>query len=347
MTLQEENLRNMSFQLDYPYISPRLAMFNIVHRCNAGCQYCADWKNDPDPKNDLPLTNILHIIDDLKSLGVQVLMLTGGEPFLRKDIFEIIEYARNLGFEVSLITNGTALTEKSVHRLAALDLYKIGVSIDSLDPERMFAIRRLPVKRVTRTIEMLADLRKSTYAKLNIALFVTVNRLNIIDLLPLAHYAQKLNVTVQYQPVHFSGSGTLEQVTDNLWPNNEEIDRLQEVVRDLITLKSEGYSINNRSEFLALIPTYFRDKTFYPGNQCTVAYTDIIIDTELGVRPCWSMEPVEFISKRTPLREIWFSEEMRIARKMIREKKCPGCLYACHINKSYTDLPPIEQSLGL
>jgi len=342
MNHTDSDLRNLSFQIDYPLIRPRIAMFNVIKRCNAGCQYCADWKNDPNPNTDPPASEIKRIIDDLKSLGVKVVMFTGGEPLLRKDIFDLMEYVRNLDLEVSIITNGTALTEEGVHRLAKMNASKVGVSIDSLDQSRMLEIRRLKIARVLKSVRMLAGFRKNLYPNLNVTLYVTVNRINIGDLLPMAEFAKDLDISIQYQPVHFSGSGTPDQVLENLWPDANEIGNLRLVIDSLIAKKREGYPINSREEFLAQIPNFFRDKTFYPGDQCSVAYTDVVIDTEFGLRPCWPMEPIAYLNdERTNIRDIWYSDEMKRVRKLIREKKCPGCLYACHLNKSYTLLPPI------
>lgn len=340
--MSDEHFRDLSFQMDYPLISPRLAMLNIVRRCNAQCQYCVDWKNDPNPNTDPPASEIMRIIDELVEIGVKVVMFTGGEPLLRKDIFDLMGYAVEKGLEVSIITNGTALTEEKIHALARLQAYKVGVSIDSLDQSRMLQIRGLKIAQVLKAIRLLAELKGTIYPALNVVMYVTVTRINIRDLLPMLEFAKDNGITIQYQPVQFSGSGTTDEVLENLWPKGEEIEELETIFDILIAKKFEGYPINNRAEFLAQIPIFFRNKTFYPGDQCTVAYTDVVIDTEFGLRPCWPMEPIAYLNDgKSSIRDLWFSEDMKQVRKLIREKKCPGCLYACHLNKSYTPLPSL------
>ncbi len=342
MTLLDLELLNRSFQNDQPYIEPRFAMFNVVKRCNAGCQYCADWKNDPDPRTDPSASHIRSIIDGLRELGVLVVMFTGGEPLLRKDIFELMEYTLEREMHVSMITNGTALTEQAARRLLEMPTWMLGISIDSLNEARMQTIRGLKLARVLKAITMVAALKRAEYPEQYVMMNVTISRLNIADLLPLAELAAQLDIEVSYQPVQAAGSGATQHVDENLWPNAAEIAQIDSMVDQLINLKEQGYPISNRAEFLAQIPHFFQQRSFYPGDQCTVAYTDVVIDTEFGVRPCWPMEPVTYLNDQTTrIQDVWFSPEMKAARATIRAKKCPGCLYACHLNKPHTPLPPL------
>ena len=69
-------------------------------------------------------------MDDLKSFGVPVLILSGGEPLLRPDIFEVSARAKQMGFYVGLSTNGTLIDEKNIDAIAAANYDYVGISID-------------------------------------------------------------------------------------------------------------------------------------------------------------------------------------------------------------------------
>ena len=71
-------------------------------------------------------------MDDLRGFGVPVLILSGGEPLLRPDIFEISRRAREQGFYVGLSTNGTLINEDNIDTIAAMNYNYVGISIDGL-----------------------------------------------------------------------------------------------------------------------------------------------------------------------------------------------------------------------
>lgn len=334
-----------SYVDDEPLVAPTTAMFDIVKRCNAGCGYCADWKNDPDPRTDPSRELISGILRGLRDLGVPRVVLAGGEPFLRRDLPEIVAETSDLGLRFGVITNGTAVTEQRAALVCARGPEFMGVSVDSLDAGRMHAIRRLPLNRVLRTVEVLRGLRER--APFVITLQVTITKLNIDDLLPLAAYAAQHELTVSYQPVHFSGSGAQDSVMRELWPDEADIARLSGIVGELVAMRRQGTTIKNREEHLGLIPEFFARRTFYPAGGCTVAYTDVVIDTEFAVRPCWSMDAVAQLSATNGLVDVWHSEAMRAVRREIRQGNCPGCLYKCHISRPHLDLPPVPETIAV
>ncbi|TDB80744.1 radical SAM protein [Actinomadura sp. KC216] len=331
-----------TFLDDVPSGPPVTAYMNIIRRCNARCQYCTDWTAPRNPHLDPSRDRLRTIFTELKRLGVRDVVLSGGEPFLRRDLDGVLRDAHQLGFGIRIISNGTLIRPGHIELIRELGIDRVGVSIDSLSAERMKAIRGLRVHQVTRAIETLAEAR-TRHPSLRVSIYVTVNRLNIEDLVPLAEYAKGLRIDVQYQPVHFAETGLEEHILTELWPDERDIERLGEVVEELLLRKRTGdLPINNRPEFLATIPAFFRNRTFHP-ERCTVAYTDVVIDGELNLKPCWSMPPVKNLAAPdTDLVELWHSGEMREIRRDIREHRCPGCLYVCHLNKPHVPLPELR-----
>ena len=79
--------------------------WRCTRACNYNCLYCS-FASNPTAVNEIDTKGGMRIVDDLYEMGAKWFGLSGGEPLLRKDIFEIIAHAKSLGMNVSLITNG-------------------------------------------------------------------------------------------------------------------------------------------------------------------------------------------------------------------------------------------------
>ena len=75
-----------------------VVIWNLIRRCNLTCKHCYSISADVDFPGELDTSEIYAVMDDLKRFGVPVLILSGGEPLLRKDIFDISRRAKAMGF---------------------------------------------------------------------------------------------------------------------------------------------------------------------------------------------------------------------------------------------------------
>ncbi|TLX57636.1 heme d1 biosynthesis radical SAM protein NirJ [Stutzerimonas nosocomialis] len=112
---------------------PPVVIWNLLRRCNLTCKHCYATSADSVFRNELDTGEALEVIDDLHEAGVRVLILSGGEPLLRDDIFELSDYARLRGFYVALSTNGTLIGDGNIERIAASHYDYVGISIDGLE----------------------------------------------------------------------------------------------------------------------------------------------------------------------------------------------------------------------
>ncbi len=110
-----------------------VVIWNLIRRCNLSCRHCYSTSLDIDFKDELTTAQIKATIDDLKVARVPVLILSGGEPLMRPDIFEITAYAKSKGFYVALSTNGTLIDESNIEKIKAADYQYVGISIDGLE----------------------------------------------------------------------------------------------------------------------------------------------------------------------------------------------------------------------
>ncbi len=109
-----------------------VVIWNLVRRCNLTCKHCYSISADIDFPGELSTRQVFDVMDDLKRFHVPVLILSGGEPLLRADIFEISRRAKEMGFYTALSTNGTLIDEKNIDKIASMGYDYLGISIDGV-----------------------------------------------------------------------------------------------------------------------------------------------------------------------------------------------------------------------
>src|SRR3989338_1232309 len=110
-----------------------VGIWNLIRRCNLPCLHCYSISTDIDFPGELATHEVFGVMDDLKAFGVPALILSGGEPLLRKDLFEIAERSKALGFYTALSTNGTLIDLPLARRIATTGFDYVGISLDGLE----------------------------------------------------------------------------------------------------------------------------------------------------------------------------------------------------------------------
>ena len=111
-------------------------MLELTYRCNFKCKHCyipGSYKKKF--RQELNTKQIFSILDQLQELGCLYLGLTGGEPFLREDIFKILGYAKKKGFQIIIYTNGSLIDEDKAQRLQRLSPNKVDITIPAVSKD--------------------------------------------------------------------------------------------------------------------------------------------------------------------------------------------------------------------
>lgn len=120
---------------------------NLTRRCNLACDHCymdADTREDVD-EGELSTAEIKDLLDQITSRSNETMVvLTGGEPLLRKDLDELVAHGSGLGLSMVVGTNGVLLDEDRVLSLKVAGAMGMGISLDSLDPEHHDGFRGCP-----------------------------------------------------------------------------------------------------------------------------------------------------------------------------------------------------------
>ncbi len=111
----------------------RYLFWETTRRCNLNCRHCGSDCGRDDSLPGMPAELVLKVLGDIAAAwdarGI-MLVVSGGEPLVRPDLFEILAWAQTLGFRIGMVTNGWALTASVADRLASVGLESIVVSLD-------------------------------------------------------------------------------------------------------------------------------------------------------------------------------------------------------------------------
>ncbi|HYD93896.1 MAG TPA: heme d1 biosynthesis radical SAM protein NirJ [Noviherbaspirillum sp.] len=109
-----------------------VVIWNLIRRCNLTCKHCYSLSADTDYAGELSTGEVFTVMDDLRSFRVPVLILSGGEPLLRPDIYEVARHAKQMGFYVGLSTNGTLVDRGNIDSIAEVGFDYVGISLDGI-----------------------------------------------------------------------------------------------------------------------------------------------------------------------------------------------------------------------
>jgi len=168
-------------------LAPRLHLvaWEITRSCNLFCAHCRGSATADTYKDELTTSECFRLIDQIVEVGRPILILTGGEPLSRPDVFEIARYASDKGLRVVMGTNGTLITEEIAASLKEVPVSRVGISLD-------FPVADLQDKFRGQSGAFDAALRGIAHAReagIEVQINSTVTRLNVDyldDLLDLA-----------------------------------------------------------------------------------------------------------------------------------------------------------------
>lgn len=177
----------------------------VTDRCNLRCFYCMpeegiDWLSRTEL---MTYEEMLRICSWLIKMGVNKIRITGGEPFVRKDIMKFLTALSMIqGLEQLTITTNGVLTAPLVPELKKLGIHSVNLSLDTLDRNRFFSIaKRDELPQVLETLEQL--LRHNIDVKINA---VVMDGKNTQDILPLVELTKELPVSVRFiEEMPFNG----------------------------------------------------------------------------------------------------------------------------------------------
>ena len=123
---------------------PRLIFWEVTKGCNLRCIHCRATATELSSPTDLPTAKALDIIDQIAAHSNPILVLSGGEPLYRSDIFQLAKYATDKGLRVALATNGTLVTKEVARMIADSGVKRVSISLDGADAATHDSFRGIP-----------------------------------------------------------------------------------------------------------------------------------------------------------------------------------------------------------
>ena len=130
--------------LQAPSLAPNVIAWESTRACNFACVHCrAQAQKLPDP-NQLTTQEAINLVDQIADLCKPLLVITGGDPLQRRDIFDIASYASSRGIRVAMSPSGSDITPEVIEKMKASGVKMISLSLDGSTSEIHDSFRQVP-----------------------------------------------------------------------------------------------------------------------------------------------------------------------------------------------------------
>lgn len=298
----------------------RMVAWELTRNCNLNCLHCRASASTGPYTGELTTDECKGIIDDILSFSSPTVILTGGEPLMRDDIFDIINYGNQKGLRLVIAINGTLLTNKKAQKLKDGGIKRVSLSLDGKDKASHDAFRGVEgsYDAVMKAAKILSKIG------LPFQINTTVTRLNVNDLEAIFNLARSIGA-VAWHVFLLIPVGRGERL------KGEELDaNMYEDVLEWL------YSVEKRNEIemkVTCAPHYYRivkEKGDTPKSAGCLAGKSFLFISHRGMaQPCGYLEVPSGDVKDMGVRKVW--EESPVFRNLrdlsAYKGKCGGCKY--------------------
>lgn len=181
-----------------------VVVWNATRRCNLKCIHCYAHAKDTSFKDELSTDEGKALLDDLAQFGVPVILFSGGEPVMRKDLPELARYAVGHGMRAVISTNGTLITPEKARLFKEIGLSYVGISLDGMEEVND---RFRGVKGAFQ--DALNGIRNCQEAGIKVGLRFTINKLNAAEIPAIFDLLEDLNVPrICFYHLVYAGRGS-------------------------------------------------------------------------------------------------------------------------------------------
>ncbi|HEV1992738.1 MAG TPA: radical SAM protein [Candidatus Acidoferrum sp.] len=313
---------------------PLSVHFDLTYRCNERCVHCY---LDHDDHGEMTTAECLKVLDDLARSGALFLTFSGGEIFLRPDLYEILAAARRLHFDISLKSNALLVTPERAARLREFGVRRVQISVYSDIPAVHDAITKVPgsLQRTLAAIPILLE------HGMQVKLACPLMQENLMAYRGVMALAEKLGVPyildLTITPMIDGSSGPLA--------HRASVSSLLPVLRDpaLHACKPQP-SAQAASAMNALPPSFGSavssgiESLAYEDLPCSAGHNSCYISPYGDVFPCVQLPQAAGNLRREKFEDIWYHAPQLERLRAIRESQLPICS-RCEI-RSYCERCP-------
>jgi 12,18-didecarboxysiroheme deacetylase len=181
-----------------------VVVWNVTRRCNLKCVHCYAHAKNTSFDNELSTDQGKQLIDDLAEFGSPVMLFSGGEPLVRKDLPQLAAYAVEKGMRAVISTNGTLITPEMARNLKEIGLSYVGISLDGMEE---INDRFRGVSGAFRSA--LEGIKNSQAAGIKVGLRFTVNKFNVNEIPKIFQLLEEMDIPrVCFYHLVYAGRGT-------------------------------------------------------------------------------------------------------------------------------------------
>ncbi|MDE5832860.1 MAG: 12,18-didecarboxysiroheme deacetylase [Desulfovibrio sp.] len=202
-----------------------VVVWNMTRRCNLRCVHCYAQAVDENGADAITTAKAKEIIDDLADYGVPVMLFSGGEPLVRRDLTELASYATQKGMRAVISTNGTLISREKAKELKDVGLSYVGISLDGLKEahDRFRGVRGAFEKA-------LSGIENCKAEGLKVGLRFTINKRNVGEIPGIFQLLEDLEIPrACFYHLVYSGRGS-QLINEDL--NHRETRQVVDLIMD-------------------------------------------------------------------------------------------------------------------
>lgn len=316
-----------------------VVVWNVGQRCNLKCIHCYSQSQNKEYPGELSNAEGRGLIEDLARFGSPVILFSGGEPLLRKDLLILAQMATDRGMRAVISTNGTLITTKMAGELKRIGLSYVGVSLDGMQQtnDRFRGVEGA-------FAAALRGIRNCQEAGIKVGLRFTINRRNALDIPEIFDLLEKENIPrVCFYHLVYAGRGTRLMEEDLDHPETRKVvDMIIDRTKDLHERNKavEVLTVDNHADGPYLYLRMDREQSprtaevlkllqMNEGNSSGVGIGCVSWDGSVHADQFWRYYSFGNVRQR-PFSEIWMDRrEPLMAQLKEKRKHVKGRCAAC------------------
>ena len=242
-------IANFGIRYPQPTGAPVTIVWNFTNRCNLNCLHCHQDSSPTSSGSELTTSQAFKVIDNMSDAGVAILTFSGGEPLLRKDLYDAIEKANDNGMLCTIASNGTLMTPRVAKKLAKVGIKRVEIGLDGARAETHDFLRN-KLGSFEATIKGIRNCAAAGFDEL--ATTMTLHSRNISELEETMDLAEKLGATRFYLNRLIPAGRGVEAYYLDVMPR-EKIEALEALYNKFYKSVTEGFGMQ----------CYARGMTYY------------------------------------------------------------------------------------
>ncbi|MBG0776222.1 MAG: 12,18-didecarboxysiroheme deacetylase [Desulfovibrionaceae bacterium] len=318
-----------------------VVVWNMTQRCNLKCVHCYAHAIDEQGQDDIGTEQAKAMIDDLAAFGAPVMLFSGGEPLVRRDLIELAKHARAKGMRAVISTNGTLITQEKAQELKEVGLSYVGISLDGAE-EVHDRFRGVPgaYRKALKAVE------NCKAEGLKVGLRFTINKRNAAEIPHLFQLVRDLEVPrICFYHLVYSGRGS-ELIDEDLdhAETRAVVDLIMDKTREMFDdgLEKEVLTVDNHCDgpylWMRLLKEdpkraeeVFELLQYNEGNNSGRGIGCISWDGKVHADQFWRNHTFGNVLER-PFSEIWMDPEIELLHKLKDKKRhvkgrCATCRF--------------------